>query len=234
MWGVVAAGGSGGPVEGVTGDDVDEDEGGDGRGAGLDRGECSGAVAGPGRADGFRFACQSDRRGERVAAVAAGAGYPVGVEEHGGARLEDRLQGGGVCSVESVVGDPGVQPQHGGGEFAQVGGDVGGGERCPPLQYRVESVLRASTKAPAWAGWAPRKVIILFAVAFGVVEGAAVEAVAVAGQRLGGHGGAIALWLQGGRGLSVGRRRRGRGGHERVRPGVGGPGKHQLPAGRLG
>ena len=41
-------------------------------------------------------------------------------------------------------------------------------------------------------------------------------------------------WRQGGRGLGVGRRRRGRRGQESVRPGVGGPGEHQLPAGRLG
>lgn len=62
-------------------------KGGDGHGAGMDLGEGSGVVTGPGCADKFRCACQSDRRGERAAGVEAGTGYPVSVNKDSGTGL---------------------------------------------------------------------------------------------------------------------------------------------------
>jgi hypothetical protein len=86
---VVGADGGGRPVERLPGHDIDEDEIGDGHSAGMDRGEGSGAVTGPGCANEFRCARQGDRGGEGIAGIAANTRYSVGVDEHGGARLEN-------------------------------------------------------------------------------------------------------------------------------------------------
>jgi hypothetical protein len=124
-----------------------------------------------------------------------------------------------VGSVESVIGDPSVQPQQDGGEFAQLGGDVDGGEgvSAAPVWGRV--TVEGFDERAGLGGVGVQEGDHLLAVAFGVVDGASIEAVAVAGQRLGRHGGAIALRLQGGRGQSGSRRRRGRGGMNAFSPG---------------
>jgi hypothetical protein len=78
----------------LAGDDVDEDEGGDGHGAGMDRGEGSRTVSGPGCADGFRCACRGNRRGEGAVAV---AGQRLG--RHGGVIAVGLRVGAGWVAV---------------------------------------------------------------------------------------------------------------------------------------
>ncbi|MQY37620.1 hypothetical protein SRB17_56240 [Streptomyces sp. RB17] len=85
-----------------------------------------GPVRRPAGAHQLRRALLGDRRGQRVAAGAAHAGDAVAVHQHRGARLENRLVGGGSPVAVAVVGDPGVDAQLNRGQRAQVGGHTGG------------------------------------------------------------------------------------------------------------
>lgn len=85
-----------------------------------------------------------DRPQQRVAARTAQAGHAAGVDEDGGARLEDRLIAGGGAVAVAVVGDAGVHTQLYGGERAQICGNCGRldavhrGERLVPRRVRLE------------------------------------------------------------------------------------------------
>jgi hypothetical protein len=97
----------------------------DGLRCGDDHHHVRGPVRGPARAHRLRRGLLGDRRGQRVAAGAAHARHTVAVHQHGGARLEHRLVGGGGAVAVAVVGDPGVDAQLHRRQRAQVGGHAG-------------------------------------------------------------------------------------------------------------
>jgi hypothetical protein len=124
----------------------------------------------------------------------------VSVDKQRGTGLQDRLQSGGVGSVESVVGNPSVQPQHDRGQLAQVGGDVVGREKTCAAPEQGGVGVEGFHERTGLSGMRAEEGDHLVAVTLGVVERAAIKADAVTGQRLGDHRGTAAAGRQGRRG----------------------------------